>query len=226
MGWRCGGCGKGQGAVSPGLTLALDRRQPEVSGDYAGGPGVVKIAAEVTPASLEGLCSMPTTDGGMLVIELPRSSGRFLVSPQPGNSAPVAVVDDRLEAEVGQDLVLDASSSCDPDGDGITYKWSLDYRPYRSLAAIDGSDRARAVLSLDRFGDYKVVVTVSDGHKQDSKQILVHAAAVVTEREETDSLEPGAEADADTGPEADAEVDQDQDAQPASDTSEGWGCGC
>jgi hypothetical protein len=74
---------------------------------------------------------------------------------QPGPRAPVAVAVATPEQPVtGQAVTFDASGSCDPDGDALTYSWAFDEGP-----VADGVSRDRA---FSRRGLHSATVTVTD----------------------------------------------------------------
>lgn len=88
------------------------------------------------------------------------------------NQAPVAdIVGDTL-GRIGQELSFDGSSSSDPDGDDLTYTWSLTSAPTGSVAGI-GADNALATLTPDMVGMYEVTLTVSDGELTDEVSVSV-----------------------------------------------------
>jgi hypothetical protein len=74
---------------------------------------------------------------------------------QPGPRPPVAVATASPDQPVtGQSITFDASGSCDPDGDSLTYSWSFD-----EGAPGDGVSGERA---FSRRGLHSATVTVTD----------------------------------------------------------------
>jgi len=69
------------------------------------------------------------------------------------NEAPIAFLDYK---EVGGDLVLDASGSKDPNGDALTYAWTIDGRPVgsgqKALTAAPADGAIIEVVVTDAFG--------------------------------------------------------------------------
>jgi hypothetical protein len=57
---------------------------------------------------------------------------------------------------------LDGSASSDPDGDGLTFSWSLS-TPAGSTASLDDSTSVTPGFTIDVFGDYTATLVVNDG---------------------------------------------------------------
>lgn len=77
------------------------------------------------------------------------------------NPAPAASPGGDRAAYVGDLVALDARAA-DPDGEPITYAWTLPTRPAGSAAALVGADTATPSLHLDVAGTYLVALAVSD----------------------------------------------------------------
>ncbi|WP_175484878.1 PKD domain-containing protein [Jannaschia pohangensis] len=94
------------------------------------------------------------------------------------NRAPVAALTGPSEAFVGDDVILDATGSSDPDGQGLTFSYEILSAPDGStptLVALD--DGSSAGFSADRRGVYRIAVTVSDGTLESTAEISVSAGA-------------------------------------------------
>ncbi|MBI5851399.1 MAG: hypothetical protein HZB39_10305 [Planctomycetes bacterium] len=79
-----------------------------------------------------------------------------------GNHPPIAAAgDDRtvLESDV---VRLDATSSSDPDGDPLRFRWELVQRPAGSAAALDDPESATPSFLCDLAGDYVASLVVDD----------------------------------------------------------------
>jgi uncharacterized repeat protein (TIGR03803 family) len=85
---------------------------------------------------------------------------RLLAAP---NQAPTAVATaDFTLVTIGEQVTFDGSASTDPDGDELTYAWTLTKVPRRSQAALTNPNTAYPTLQPDQPGTYKVTLTVTD----------------------------------------------------------------
>lgn len=88
-------------------------------------------------------------------------------------------------------VVLDGRKSFDPDGDKITYRWQLIYRPTGGHAELfDEVNRMMCCLSPDAAGVWLIRLTVSDGKltsEPDAVQIQVRATALNPDIDKTRS---------------------------------------
>ena len=78
------------------------------------------------------------------------------------NHAPVADAGKDREVTKGSKVILEAGGSSDPDGDSLTYNWTMKKAPAGSKAKIAGSNRAKALFVADRPGRYVVRLAVKD----------------------------------------------------------------
>lgn len=90
--------------------------------------------------------------------------------PTADAGSPVAVV-------VGTTVTLDGTGSSDPDGDSLSYAWTLLTRPAGSAATLSGANLAHAALTVDVPGAYTVGLVVNDG-RGDSPQATVDISAI------------------------------------------------
>ncbi|CAN0539304.1 unnamed protein product, partial [Scytosiphon promiscuus] len=65
--------------------------------------------------------------------------------------------------EVGEPLVVDASASSDPDGDALTFFWTVTDEPEGGNGTFDSPNAPATNLNVARVGIYTVEVAVSDG---------------------------------------------------------------
>lgn len=79
------------------------------------------------------------------------------------NTAPIANAGTAQGVSAGARVALDGSASTDPDGDALTYSWTLTARPEGSAATLAGADLARPTFTADVAGTYVASLTVSDG---------------------------------------------------------------
>ena len=83
--------------------------------------------------------------------------------------------DDQNVMEPGTAVELDGSGSFDPDGDTLTYSWSLKNVPPGSKSTIDDDTAEITSFTPDMYGLYEVFLTVSDGglSASDSAMVMV-----------------------------------------------------
>ena len=79
------------------------------------------------------------------------------------NAPPVANAGPDQTVTVGDTVTLDGSKSSDPNGDPLTFTWSLVSRPAGSLAMLSDSHAVKPTFQVDRPGTYTVRLIVNDG---------------------------------------------------------------
>lgn len=89
-----------------------------------------------------------------------RISAKATASP---NNPPIADAGNNRNVELGTSVMLDGSTSSDPDGDTLTYKWDIPTRPPSSSAMIVGDTSAKPTFVPDAEGLYLVRLIVNDG---------------------------------------------------------------
>ena len=92
------------------------------------------------------------------------------------NLAPVAKPGVNQSVVVGSKVSVDASASSDPNGDSITYRWSLLFKPVGSTATLSSATTASSTFTADLAGTYLLGLTVNDG-KVDSPVVVLTVTA-------------------------------------------------
>ncbi|MER2556000.1 MAG: PKD domain-containing protein [Candidatus Competibacter denitrificans] len=79
------------------------------------------------------------------------------------NARPTADAGPDQTVPVGQVVTLDGRASRDPDGDPLTYRWSLAARPQGSATVLANPSQAQIRFAPDLAGDYAAQLIVNDG---------------------------------------------------------------
>lgn len=126
------------------------------------------------PASRTPL--LPIDAPGIYEVRLVVDDGTFQaedVVEIRGNRGPTADAGPDQSVLVGELVVLDGSGSSDPDGDPLTYTWSLLSQPPASALALRASDSETLEFSPDVQGTYLVELEVSDGVETSTDLVTV-----------------------------------------------------
>jgi PKD repeat protein len=128
------------------------------------------------PAGSPTILSDPTAIQPSFVLDRPGTyAAQLLVSDGALDSAPDTVTVSTLNVKpvadagsdqyrrVGDVVMLDGFRSSDPDGDALTYEWSIITRPAGSTTNLQTSTVMRPSFILDRPGAYTLQLIVSDG---------------------------------------------------------------
>ncbi len=125
----------------------------------------------------------PATDGGASSDAGTLADGGLHTdggaSPDGGqtNRAPVANAGDDRTVVVGATVDLDGSSSSDPDGDALTFEWTLTGQPTGSTAVLSTPTGVSSSFVPDQEGAYVVRLVVDDG-TESSAPVVVTLTAV------------------------------------------------
>jgi hypothetical protein len=79
------------------------------------------------------------------------------------NRPPVADAGDDQDVVTTLEVELDGSNSSDPDGDELTYSWSLSVVPIGSDAELDDDEAEGPTFTPDVGGLYRAILVVNDG---------------------------------------------------------------
>ena len=83
--------------------------------------------------------------------------------PPPPNAAPTAVAGADVTTAISPAGVeLDGTGSSDPDGDGLSYAWSILSEPANSQSNIVSAATSRPTLTAQAPGDYEIELKVTD----------------------------------------------------------------
>jgi len=142
----------GSAATVTDATQAFARFVPDVAGDYTFG--------------------LVVNDGALASAQ---DSVRLTAVASGSNRAPTADAGIDQNVPMGTVVTLDGSASSDPDGNPITYVWTLDSKPANSTAAIVDGSSPRPSLTPDQAGTYiaSLVVTDSLNEKSVADQVVV-----------------------------------------------------
>lgn len=128
-------------------------------------------SAQLNNASTRNPDFTPDVEGDF-VVQLVVSDGKstslpdvVVIHDKERNLAPIAYIGIAPEGVVGTAYSLDGSQSSDPNGDALSYAWSIT-PPQGSSATLTDNTSSRPSFLPDIAGDYVVVLAVSDGALQ------------------------------------------------------------
>lgn len=108
------------------------------------------------------------TVAGAYAFELTVSDGELadrdtvVVTVSAANRVPVVDAGSDVSVTLGEVASVTATAS-DPDGDPLTFAWTVQSRPTGSTAELSATDTASVSITPDVAGEYLLQVTVSDG---------------------------------------------------------------
>ena len=160
--------------VAPGVEILLDGSG---SNDADGNPLLYSWSLLSRPALSEALLVgadsaapfLQIDAGGDYVVQLIVNDGLEDSAPDTVlistiNSLPVARAGDDQTVRPGDTVTLDGNASSDPDGDPLSFQWSLSVRPDGSTAALDLDNYPIVRFTPDRAGLYVAQLIVNDGN--------------------------------------------------------------
>ncbi|MCP5265609.1 MAG: Ig-like domain-containing protein [Burkholderiaceae bacterium] len=94
------------------------------------------------------------------------------------NLTPIADASASADAVlVGQSLTLSGQQSSDPNGDTLSYRWSLTDKPAGSQATLAATDASQLVFTPDVAGSYTMSLVVSDGRYESAADTVTVVAS-------------------------------------------------
>ncbi|MFL0802836.1 MAG: hypothetical protein K6L81_03900 [Agarilytica sp.] len=118
---------------------------------------------EPTPVPTVAPTPVPTVEPTPVPTVEPTPVPEPTEPPEPENAQPIADGGDDVDTFVGNLVVLNASGSSDPDGDDLSYAWSVyDANPADGLT-LTLANSATPLLTAVNKGVYTVKLIVSDG---------------------------------------------------------------
>lgn len=91
----------------------------------------------------------------------------------PVNHAPTSNAGPDQTRPLGSTVHLDGTGSSDPDGDALTFAWTLTSKPATSTATLTGATTALPTFVLDKAGTYQIQLVVSDGNLTSTTDIVI-----------------------------------------------------
>lgn len=109
--------------------------------------------------------------------------GCEIMNPESGteNRRPIASAGGALTVSVGEKTILDGSASRDPDGDSLSFLWTIITRPGGSTADLSDTRAVKSEFTPDLAGEYTIGLVVNDERldsERDTVQVSVNALPV------------------------------------------------
>lgn len=89
------------------------------------------------------------------------------------NSVPTANAGPDQTVQLNSQVTLDGSKSSDPDGDPLTYQWTLFTKPQTSTASLTNPTTVSPSFTADKPGAYHARLVVSDGKVTSTEDIVI-----------------------------------------------------
>jgi hypothetical protein len=153
------------------LSLLDGSRSTDADGDELNFGWRLTGRPEASAAAVES--GLPTTSlntdlPGTYQVELVVSDGLADSAPaalliEVTNREPVAHAVAAEYVDAGTEIILDGRGSRDPDGDELSFQWTIAQAPFGSAASLQGAQSSEARLLADQRGHFEFSLQVSDG---------------------------------------------------------------
>ena len=134
-------------------------------------------------------------DTGTALTAIAMEMGEIVVADEEGhikkftpNHIPSVQLRSSSEAMVGAEILVSAIAG-DPDGDTLSYAWSLPRKPSGSTTQINSTNTDSITFIPDKLGEYEVKLTVSDGITSVDSSIVINVAGNSVPQDSEQSFE-------------------------------------
>lgn len=97
--------------------------------------------------------------------------------PETENTAPIANAGTPIEASIGETVTLNGAGSIDPDGDPLSFRWTLS-KPAGSFAELSSANFVETQFEPDIEGEYVATLVVNDGLLDSSPDSVTITATI------------------------------------------------
>lgn len=127
-------------------------------------PGSLAVLSDPAAVMPTFVADLPGSYTAVLIVnDGSEDSAPDSVTVSTLNSPPVADAGPDQTVPLGALVLLSGAGSSDPDGDDLTFAWSLVARPDDSSAALISDNTVETSFVADAAGEYRVQLVVSDG---------------------------------------------------------------
>ena len=113
--------------------------------------------------------------GLMLVLAMSVAACDSSDPAEEDGGAPIARAGNDQTVQVGVAVELDGSASSDPDGDDLTFAWTVVTEPDGSSVTLNQADTSDPTFTPAVAGAYVIRLTVSDGSESDTDEVTITA---------------------------------------------------